>query len=100
MNRRGHSGKVDANQAVVVDALRAFGCSVQSLAAVGEGCPDLLCGVNGKVFLLEVKDGSLVPSARQLTPAQKRWHAAWKGRSHLVYNVDEAISVAAHYCKS
>lgn len=97
MSRR--AAKVDSNHPAVVDALRAFGCSVQSLAEIGNGCPDLLCGVNGHNFLLEVKDGSLVPSARLLTPDQKRWHTDWRGRVHLAETIEQALAIAAHYCK-
>jgi hypothetical protein len=46
---------------------------VQTLAAVGCGCPDLLVGYRGKWWLAEVKDGEKPPSARELTDAEKRW---------------------------
>jgi len=66
--------KVDANQADIVEALRAAGCFVQSLAGVGKGNPDLLVGSEGKWFLLEVKDGSKSPSGRKLTDDEISWH--------------------------
>jgi Holliday junction resolvase len=86
------AAKVDANQAAVVKALRRVGCSVQSLAAVGAGVPDLLVGRNGRTFLLEVKDGSKVKSAQKLTPAQVDWHSTWKGAPVVVVSsVVEAL---------
>lgn len=59
--------RVDNNQQVIVAALRQHGCTVQHLHVIGKGCPDLLIGVNGANFLLEIKDGSKPPSKRQLT---------------------------------
>lgn len=76
--------RLDANHAAIVAALRAAGATVQSLAAVGDGCPDLLVGFAGHNYLIEVKDGTKPPSARRLTPEQERWHAAWAGQAAIV----------------
>ena len=46
--------KVDANQAAIVKALREYGCSVTHLHRVGDGCPDLLVGINLRTGLAEV----------------------------------------------
>lgn len=73
------AAKIDANQTQVVEALRAAGATVQSLAAVGQGVPDLLVGFQGKTLLMEVKDGRKPPSQRQLTEDQLKWHGAWRG---------------------
>ena len=73
------AAKIDANQTAVVQALRQLGATVQSLAAIGDGCPDLLVGYRGQTLLLEVKDGSKPPSARRLTPDQLAWHGKWQG---------------------
>jgi hypothetical protein len=86
------AAKTDANQAVIVGALRACGATVQILAAVGHGCPDLLVGHRGRNILMEVKDGSKPPSERRLTPDQQEWHAAWKGQVVVVENVEQAIA--------
>ena len=80
------AAKIDANQPAIVDALRKCGAFVQSLAAVGNGCPDLLIGYRGRTFLIEVKDGSKVPSAQKPTPDQLFWHACWVGGSLAVVN--------------
>ena len=73
------AAKVDANHEQVVLALRAAGASVQSLAAVGQGVPDLLVGFQGKTLLMEIKDGRKAPSERRLTEPQLKWHGAWRG---------------------
>jgi hypothetical protein len=84
------AAKIDANQDAVVSALRAAGASVQSLAAVGKGVPDLLVGYKGTTLLMEVKDGRKPPSAQRLTEDQLRWHGAWKGGLLAVVDGPEA----------
>lgn len=84
------AAKIDANQTAVVSALRAAGATVQSLAAVGAGVPDLLVGFCNKTILLEVKDGAKVPSARRLTPDQLEWHGKWQGGALAVVDGPEA----------
>ena len=86
------AAKVDANQAEIVQALRQIGAVVQSLAAVGNGCPDLLVGFRGKNWLLEIKDGNKPPSAQALTPHQVEWHRVWQGHVVVVNSVESAIA--------
>jgi len=85
------AARVDDNQAEIVAALRKCGCTVQSLAAVGNGVPDLLVGRAGVNYLLEVKDGSKPKSARELTPDELRWLYAWRGSAAVVETVEEAM---------
>lgn len=42
------AAKVDDNQGEIVAALQRAGCSVQSLAGVGRGFPDLAVGFQGR----------------------------------------------------
>lgn len=87
------AAKVDANQTEIVKALRQVGASVQSLASTGKGCPDLLVGFRGVNWLLEIKDGQKVKSARKPTDDQVVWHESWRGRVYIVESVDQAISL-------
>lgn len=68
-------GNPDANQAVIVEALRKVGAIVCIMTNIGDGAPDLLVGWRGETTLLEVKteDGKLAVE-------QLRWHAVWRGR--------------------
>lgn len=91
MTRR--AAKVDANQSEIVKALRGIGATVQILSDVGGGCPDLLVGRQGKNYLLEIKDGAKVKSARKLTPHQVDWHGEWRGQVSIVESVDDALAV-------
>ena len=84
---------VDSNQAEIVAALRKVGCSVQSLASVGNGCPDLAVGYRGRNLFFEVKDGRKVPSKRKLTPLEAEWHAAWRGEVFTVLCREDAFRV-------
>lgn len=94
--------KVDANQAKIVAALRAAGCSVQLLHAVGQGCPDLLVGVQGENWLLEVKApraqvdyGATVKGDHAVTAArQSEWARRWRGAPPLIVRTPhEALEV-------
>ena len=49
------AAKIDANQEAVVLALRSAGATVQSLAGVGKGTPDLLVGYKGQTLHLKLK---------------------------------------------
>jgi hypothetical protein len=83
--------RVDANQTVVVAALRAVGAEVCHLHAVGRGVPDLLIGFRGQNFLLEVKDAAQPPSKRKLTPDERVWHDRWRGQVWIVCSADDAL---------
>jgi hypothetical protein len=88
------AAKTDANQAEIVEAMRRAGATVQSLAAVGQGVPDLLVGYRNRTALVEVKDGSKCASARKLTPDQQQWHQNWTGGTlAIVPDVDAALRV-------
>ena len=73
------AAKTDANQPAVVAALRKAGAVVHSLAAVGNGMPDLMVLFRGQTMLLEIKDGAKVKSKQKLTPDQIEFHRTWTG---------------------
>lgn len=80
------AAKVDGNHAEIVAALEKVGATVQSLAQIGRGCPDVLCAYGGDLFLLEFK------SAKGKTnKAQDDWHAAWKSTVYVVRTAQEAL---------
>lgn len=87
--------KVDANQTEIVNALRKAGCFVQSLAAIGKGCADLLVLTPATDWIvMEVKDGSKPPSARKLTPDEAQWHRQARGSVYVVESVADAFRAA------
>ena len=88
------AARVDRNHEEIVKTLRAAGATVQSLAAVGQGVPDLLVGFRGQTLLIEVKDAKQPPSKRRLTEDQIRWHGAWRGGPLAVVDgIDAALRV-------
>lgn len=82
------AAKIDANQTQVVSALKAAGATVQSLARIGNGCPDLLAAKDGRMWLFEVKHGK-----GKTNDLQKRWHIEWNAPVHVVYGPEEALKV-------
>lgn len=91
MTRR--AARIDANHREIVDALRRIGASVESLAMVGRGCPDLLVGFQSRNTLLEIKKeaGPRGGQGGKLTADQALWHARWRGQIATVSTVEEAL---------
>lgn len=87
------NGKADANQPALVKAIRQLGASVLVLSNVGKGCPDLAIGHGGRTYLVEIKNPTLPPSARTLTPAEKEWHQAWRGQVAIVETLEDVLRV-------
>jgi hypothetical protein len=87
------AARTDANHSAVVGALRACGCEVESLAGLGKGVPDLLAYHRStkRLFLVEVKNGELPPSERQLREKQVEWHSRWP--VHVVTCVEQVTEV-------
>jgi Holliday junction resolvase len=83
--------RTDANQTQIVRALRAYGFSVEILAGLGNGVPDLLVGGGGTTWLFEVKnlDGRGV----RMTPAEVRFHTTWRGQVAVITDIQQAIEV-------
>ena len=90
------AAKVDSTQTAIVDALRAAGATVQSLATVGGGVPDLVVGFRGRTWLLEVKTprGKRDPKPSPTTAEQDRWFAVWRGDPvRIVTSATQALEI-------
>ena len=82
----------DANEGKIVAALQACGAYVKKIN--DEGAFDLLVFYRGWTLLLEVKDGAKPPSARALTPAEKKFHDEWPGQNlFIVTSEHEALDI-------
>jgi hypothetical protein len=90
-----YRARIDGNHNDIKSALLAVGAQVQSLASVGDGCPDLLVAFRGAWHVLEVKDGTKPPSHRKLTPAEEMWLMRFDEVApvYIVNSVDEALEV-------
>ena len=87
------AARIDRNQVAVVEGLREAGATVMSLAMVGRGCPDLVCGVAGVNYLIELKNPEVKPSARRLSPDEAAFHGAWLGQVAVVETLEEALAL-------
>lgn len=84
----------DANEAPIVEALRARGASVTLLSA--GGVPDLLVGYKAITLLLEVKlplgpRGGAV-GHQHLNERQREWWSTWNGQAQVVRSIEDAMA--------
>lgn len=87
MSHRRSGGPKDANQPIIVKALRKVGASVAITTEVGGGFPDLVVGYRMETHLLELK----VPGGK-LRPTQVEFHRDWHGKPiHVVESVEQAF---------
>ena len=83
----------DSNHKEIIQAFRDLGASVFDTASLGSGFPDIVIGMKGSNVLVEIKDGSLPPSKRKLTPDEIKFHELWRGKVVIINNVEEAIEL-------
>lgn len=99
-----YAAKIDENQPGIVDGLKHIGCSVEHLAKLGKGAPDLLVGYNGFNFLFEIanpetrhgrskRPGSKDRYHRATNDAQKEWYLSWRGRVDVVETLEQALHI-------
>lgn len=82
-----HAARTDDNKASIVAALRSIGCVVYDLRTP----VDLLVLLDGRIHLVEIKDGGKSPSRRGYTPAQQAFlGAGWPVKT--LYSVAEALT--------
>lgn len=78
------AAKRDANEGPIVDTLKAAGASVRRLSETG--VPDLVVGIGGVNYLLEVK-----AKGGTLTEAESDFFAEWQGQKAIVRTPEEAL---------
>ncbi len=83
--------RTDNNQAEIIRVLKAVGATVTDTSMVGGGFPDLVVGIFGKDYKIEIKN----PDARgKLRTSQMIFQEFWKGdRVHVVQSPEEALRV-------
>lgn len=85
-----HPTHRDAIQRQVVEVLRKIGLSVYDAAHAGNGFPDLVVGLSGATYLVELKTGKAPLRASQVDFA-----SSWRGSPIVVLrSVTEAIDWA------
>jgi len=83
----------DGNHKEIIAAFRSFGATVFDTASLGSGFPDIVVGMRNNNVLVEIKDGSLPPSKRKLTPDELKFHADWRGKVVVINNIDEVVEL-------
>jgi hypothetical protein len=91
------AARVDGNHAQVMAAFRKMGCTVEDTSRLGSGFPDCVVSRWQKTIFVEIKDGSLPPSARKLTPDEIRFKRETKGVYCIVENLNDVQFAVKHY---
>jgi len=69
-----------------------MGCSVLIISQLKKCC-DLIVSRRRKTAAIEVKDGSLPKSRRQLTEGEMDFMHSWKGLYYIVESLDDVVRV-------
>jgi hypothetical protein len=87
--------RTDSAHASIRDELRQAGFSVHDTSGLGSGFPDLICSRQWITFLVEVKSkrspGAQMRPLHYLTPAQRKFHAAWRGWIITAFSTQEVL---------
>lgn len=89
------SARTDRNQSEIVAALRKRG-AVCILTSQLKNAFDVLVAFNGKLFIMEIKDGELPPSARKLTDGELKCKALIESVGcdyNVINSIDEALEL-------
>lgn len=81
-----HAARRDVNEAEIIEALTRAGASVVQLSS--KGVPDLLVGIDGTNYLIEVK----TPEGK-LTTDQIEFFETWRGQRHVARTIEEALAI-------
>lgn len=87
-----HRPKLDSSHPGIVQALERAGATVQSLAALGGGVPDLVACRAGQVYWFECKPDSS-PSRQKPRDSQTAWAEKMRVTVHIVSTPEEALAI-------
>ena len=89
------AAKVDVNQPEIVKCLRAMGAHVLHTHQL-KNAFDILVGYHGNLYIMEIKDGSLPPSAKKLSTGEQSCKTKFNAVGvdyHIVENCSQAIDI-------
>lgn len=89
------AAKVDSNQSEIVKALRKVGATVLITSQL-KNAFDILVGYRTRLFIIEIKDGRLVPSKRKLSDGENKCKTNFERVGvtyHIANSVDEALNI-------
>jgi hypothetical protein len=86
--------KVDASQAVIVEAFTTIGATVLNLHSLGvKGAPDVLIGLYGRNWLFEIKTPERAKEHKAHREEQAAWRVKWHGQAHQVETFTQALEI-------
>ena len=88
------AARVDGNHAEVIAAFRKLGFSVADTSKLGAGFPDCVVARFKRTAVVEIKDGSKVPSARRLTVPECIFKDGWLGTYLIVESIKDVTDIA------
>jgi Holliday junction resolvase len=88
--------RVDDTQKEIVEALREGGASVQIISDIGRGCPDIIVGMHGRNYLVEIKNGRLQTCKQKLTKMEADFFESWKGQVCVINSIDAVVEFLAN----
>lgn len=83
------AARADINQPDIVRKLRSMGASIWHTHTLGRGGPDIVIGYCGVNVLAEIKRDE----REQLTLAEYKFHAAWRGHIVTIRNERDAVQL-------
>lgn len=83
------AARADTNQPDIVRKLRSLGASIWHTHTLGRGGPDIVVGYCGVNVLAEIKRDEREP----LTPAEIKFHTAWRGHIVTIRNERDAVQL-------
>jgi hypothetical protein len=87
--------RTDANHAQVIRLWRKCGATVLDCSAARGLGFDAIVLTRGRLYLAEIKDGSLPPSRRALTDAEARARDAFPDHWRLVESEQDALALVS-----
>jgi hypothetical protein len=89
---------IDKNQPAIVEALRQCGAHV-TITSQLKNAFDLIVVYKGTVYICEVKDGTLNPSARKLTEGELECKTSIEragGTYHVITSINDALKMIGY----
>lgn len=86
------AARIDGNQPEIVAKFRQLGFSVLHTHQL-KNCVDIFVSRDKLTASVEIKDGSLPPSARKLSEGEIKFREDWKGMYFLCESIDDVLKI-------
>lgn len=88
-----YARKVDKNHGDIVECARKNGITVIDCSRFGEGFPDTVFVFKKICVLVEIKEGSNIPSKRKLTKDQRKFFDKFTSYITVVENIEQTVNL-------